>query len=63
MLNHTVVTKRDEPQGKTLAWEHLGNTPSELGNVAREREVWGHLIQLLPLRPWISDFEDGVHTV
>lgn len=35
----------------TLAWERLGIPPSELVNVAREREVWGPLLELLPPRP------------
>ena len=35
----------------TLAWERLGIPPSELLNVAREREVWGPLLELLPQRP------------
>ena len=35
----------------TLAWERLGSPPSELVNVAREREVWGPLLELLPPRP------------
>ena len=35
----------------TLAWERLGIPPSELVNVAREREVWGPLHELLPPRP------------
>lgn len=34
-----------------LAWEHLGIPQSELVNVAREREVWGPLLELLPPRP------------
>ncbi|KAJ8012365.1 hypothetical protein DPEC_G00041950 [Dallia pectoralis] len=35
----------------TLAWERLGIPQSELANVAREREVWGPLLELLPPRP------------
>ncbi|KAJ8015753.1 hypothetical protein DPEC_G00029420 [Dallia pectoralis] len=35
----------------TLAWEHLGIPQSELANVAREWEVWGPLLELLPPRP------------
>ena len=35
----------------TLAWEGLGIPQSELANVAREREVWGPLLELLPPRP------------
>ncbi|CAL8276249.1 unnamed protein product [Arctogadus glacialis] len=35
----------------TLAWERLGISPSELVNVAREREVWGPLLELLPRDP------------
>ena len=35
----------------TLAWERLGIPPSELVNVAREREVWSPLLELLPPRP------------
>ena len=35
----------------TLAWERLGIPQSELVNVAREREVWGPLLELLPPRP------------
>ena len=34
-----------------LAWERLGIPQSELVNVAREREVWGPLLELLPPRP------------
>ncbi|KAJ8012499.1 hypothetical protein DPEC_G00043460 [Dallia pectoralis] len=35
----------------TLAWECLGIPQSELANVAREREAWGPLLELLPPRP------------
>ncbi|KAJ7994746.1 hypothetical protein DPEC_G00252670 [Dallia pectoralis] len=35
----------------TLAWERLGIPKSELANVARERVVWGPLLELLPPRP------------
>ncbi|KAJ7998063.1 hypothetical protein DPEC_G00218650 [Dallia pectoralis] len=35
----------------TLAWERLGIPQSELANVAREGEVWGPLLELLPPRP------------
>ncbi|CAL8371117.1 unnamed protein product [Arctogadus glacialis] len=35
----------------TLAWECLGIPLSELVNVAREREVWGPLLELLPPPP------------
>ena len=35
----------------TLAWERLRIPQSELVNVAREREVWGPLLELLPPRP------------
>ena len=35
----------------TLAWERLGIPPSELINVAREREVWAPLLELLPSDP------------
>ena len=31
--------------------ERLGIPPSELVNVAREGEVWGPLLEVLPLRP------------
>ena len=34
-----------------LAWERLGIPQSELVDVARERNVWGSLLELLPLRP------------
>ncbi len=32
-------------------WEHLGIPQSELVDVAREREVWGPLLKLLPSWP------------
>ena len=35
----------------SLAWERLGNPQSDLAEVAREREVWGSLLNLLPLQP------------
>ncbi|XP_053479122.1 hydrocephalus-inducing protein-like [Ictalurus furcatus] len=35
----------------TLAWERLGIPQSELVNVAREREVWGPLLEMPPPRP------------
>ncbi|KAK5868011.1 hypothetical protein PBY51_012458 [Eleginops maclovinus] len=35
----------------SLAWERLGIPQSELVDVARERKVWGSLLELLPLRP------------
>ena len=34
-----------------MALEHLGFPPSELVNVAREREVWDRPLELLPPRP------------
>ncbi|KAK5851497.1 hypothetical protein PBY51_023044 [Eleginops maclovinus] len=34
-----------------LAWERLGIPQSELVDVARERKVWGSLLELLPPRP------------
>ncbi|KAL3062470.1 hypothetical protein OYC64_002305 [Pagothenia borchgrevinki] len=34
-----------------LAWECLGIPQSELIDVARERNVWGSLLELLPPRP------------
>ncbi|KAJ7983742.1 hypothetical protein DPEC_G00373370 [Dallia pectoralis] len=40
-----------EDLGKTQAWERLGIPQSELATVAREREVWGPLLELLPPRP------------
>ena len=62
-LYHTVVTKR-ELSRKAKLIQRGGNTglgtprdpQSELVNVAREREVWGPLLELLP-RPRISGFE------
>jgi hypothetical protein len=44
----------------TLAWERLGISPSELVNVAREREVMGQLLELGPpaTRPRISGSDD-----
>ena len=35
----------------SLAWERLGIPQSELVDVARERNVWGSLLELLPPRP------------
>ena len=35
----------------SLAWELLGIPQAELADVAGEREVWGLLLKLLPLRP------------
>ena len=35
----------------SLAWEGLGIPQGELASVAGEREVWGLLLKLLPLRP------------
>ncbi|KAL3052884.1 hypothetical protein OYC64_005410 [Pagothenia borchgrevinki] len=35
----------------SLAWELLGIPQSELVDVAREREVWGLLLKLLPPQP------------
>ncbi|KAL3063618.1 hypothetical protein OYC64_000034 [Pagothenia borchgrevinki] len=34
-----------------LAWERLGIPQSELVDVARERNVWGSLLELIPPRP------------
>ncbi|KAK5915715.1 hypothetical protein CesoFtcFv8_001281 [Champsocephalus esox] len=35
----------------SLAWERLGIPQSELVDVAREKKVWGTLLELLPPRP------------
>ncbi|KAK5859728.1 hypothetical protein PBY51_021260 [Eleginops maclovinus] len=35
----------------SLTWERLGVPQSELVDVARERKVWGSLLELLPPRP------------
>ncbi|KAK5925540.1 hypothetical protein CgunFtcFv8_018055 [Champsocephalus gunnari] len=35
----------------SLAWERLGIPQSELVDVAREKKVWGSLLELLPPRP------------
>ncbi|KAL3048456.1 hypothetical protein OYC64_007094 [Pagothenia borchgrevinki] len=35
----------------SLAWERLGIPQSELVDVARERNVWGSLLEPLPRRP------------
>ena len=35
----------------SVAWERLGIPQSGLADVAREREVWGSLLKLLPPDP------------
>ncbi|KAL3049346.1 hypothetical protein OYC64_008749 [Pagothenia borchgrevinki] len=39
----------------SLAWERLGIPQSELVDVARERKVWGSLLELLELLPPLPD--------
>ncbi len=48
-----------------LAWERIGVPQSELADVAREREVWGPLLRLLPLdkHGWTDGWMDLFHTI
>ena len=36
----------------SLAWDRLGIPQDQVANVAREREIWSDLVELLPPRPY-----------
>ena len=44
--------KKERDPITKLAWERLGTPQEEVANVAREREVWSSLLELLPLPPY-----------